>query len=118
MPSGLVLNTVYHIRAFAVNMAGVIYGADISFTTLSNAANLPSVTICSQIWTSKNLDVTTYRDGSPIVFVEDPTAWANATYGAWCYYQNDPTNNFSYGKLYNWYAVHDPRGLEIGRAHV
>jgi len=30
---------------------------------------------------------------------------------AWCYYNNDPRNGPKYGKLYNWYAVNDPRGL-------
>lgn len=30
---------------------------------------------------------------------------------AWCYYDNDSTSNTELGKLYNWYAVNDPRGL-------
>jgi uncharacterized protein (TIGR02145 family) len=30
---------------------------------------------------------------------------------AWCYYDNDPVKGRKYGKLYNWYAVNDPRGL-------
>jgi uncharacterized protein (TIGR02145 family) len=30
---------------------------------------------------------------------------SNLTTGAWCYYDNDPTNGTLYGKLYNWYAV-------------
>ena len=75
----------------------------ISFT--APAAALPSVTIGTQVWTNKNLDVTTYRDGTPIPQVTDPTAWANLTTGAWCYYNNDPANGAIYGKLYNWYAV-------------
>jgi uncharacterized protein (TIGR02145 family) len=68
-------------------------------------AALPSVTIGTQIWTNKNLDVTTYRDGTPIPQVTDPTAWAALTTGAWCYYNNDPAIGAVYGKLYNWYAV-------------
>ena len=51
------------------------------------------------------MDVTTYRDGTPIPQVTDPTQWANLTTGAWCYYNNDPANGAIYGKLYNWYAV-------------
>jgi uncharacterized protein (TIGR02145 family) len=83
---------------------------------LQNAivATLPSVTIGTQIWSSTNLDVTTYRDGTPIPQVTDPTEWANSTTGAWCYYDNDPANNATYGKLYNWYAVagiHDAASL-------
>ena len=67
--------------------------------------SLTSVTIGTQVWTNKNLDVTTYRDGTPIPQVTDPTAWAALTTGAWCYYNNDPANGSVYGKLYNWYAV-------------
>ena len=76
-------------------------------TALQNAivAPLPNVTIGTQIWSSTNLDVTTYRDGTPIPQVTDPTQWANLTTGAWCYYNNDPANGTIYGKLYNWYAV-------------
>jgi uncharacterized protein (TIGR02145 family) len=66
---------------------------------------LPSVTIGSQIWQSTNLDVTTYRDGTPIPQVSDPVEWAKLTTGAWCYYNNSTTNGTTYGKLYNWYAV-------------
>ncbi len=64
-----------------------------------------TVTIGTQCWTTKNLEVTTYRDGTPIPQVTDPTAWANLTTGAWCYYNNNSANGTTYGKLYNWYAV-------------
>lgn len=40
------------------------------------------------------------------------------TTGAWCYYNNDPSTNATYGKLYNWYAVNDPRGLAPAGWHV
>lgn len=85
-------------------------------TALQNAivAPLPSVSIGTQIWSSTNLDVTTYRDGTPIPQVTDPTQWENLTTGAWCYYNNDPANGTIYGKLYNWYAVagiHDAASL-------
>jgi hypothetical protein len=29
----------------------------------------------------------------------------NLKTGAWCYYENNPANGATYGKLYNWYAV-------------
>ena len=75
--------------------------------TLQNAivVPLPNVTIGTQIWSSTNLDVTTYRDGTPIPQVTDPTQWASLTTGAWCYYENNTANGTTYGKLYNWYAV-------------
>ena len=79
---------------------------------------LSSVTIGTQIWSNTNLDVTTYRNGDPIPQVTDNTTWANLTTGAWCYYNNDPTNNTTYGKMYNWYAVNDPRGLAPEGWHI
>ena len=61
----------------------------------------PYLTYGNQVWTVKNAEVVTYRDGTPIPHVTDAKEWANLTTGAWCYYDNDPTK----GKLYNWYAV-------------
>ncbi len=80
---------------------------------------LGTVIICTQVWTIKNLDVDRYRNGDPIPNVTDPTAWAALTTGAYCYYNNDSTTYAdTYGKLYNWYAVNDPRGLAPAGWHV
>jgi uncharacterized protein (TIGR02145 family) len=78
----------------------------------------PSVTICCQSWMTKNLNVTTYRNGDPIPQVTDPTAWAALTTGAWCHTSNNSANGPIYGKLYNWYAVKDPRGLAPEGWHI
>ena len=77
-----------------------------------------TVLIGTQTWNRKNLNVTTYRDGTPIPEVQGATAWANLTIGAWCHYNNDPANDAIYGKLYNWYAVNDSRGLAPAGFHV
>ena len=77
-----------------------------------------TTTICDQDWMIKNLDVTNYRNGDPIPQVTDPAAWAALTTGAWCYYDNNPSNGAIYGKLYNWYAVNDSRGLAPIGWHV
>ena len=75
-------------------------------------ADLSSVNIGTQIWSTKNLDVARYRNGDPIPQVTNPTQWSNLTTGAWCWYNNDSaTYGATYGRLYNWYAVNDPRGL-------
>ena len=86
----------------------------VSLKTSSDAAFLPTIVIGTQQWMEKNLDVLTYRNGDIIPQVTDPTTWAALTTGAWCYYNNDPSN----GKLYNWYAVNDPRGLAPTGWHV
>ena len=78
----------------------------------------PSVTICCQTWMSKNLDVTKYRNGDPIPQVTNGAAWRALTTGAWCYLNNDPAMGAIYGKLYNWYAVNDPRGLAPAGWHI
>ena len=76
------------------------------------------VTIGTQTWTSKNLDISTYRNGEVIPEVQDSAAWANLTTGAWCYYENSTAKGTIYGKLYNWYAVNDPRGLAPKGYHI
>ena len=76
------------------------------------------IKIGDQTWTSKNLDLDTYRNGDEIPQVKDKEEWANLTTGAWCYYENDATNGTTYGKLYNWYAVNDPRGLAPKGYHI
>ena len=72
----------------------------------------------TQRWIKENLNVATYRNGDIIPQVTDPTAWAALTTGAWCYPNNDPANEAIYGKLYNWYAVNDSRGLAPQGWHV
>ena len=90
----------------------------ISLKTSSDAAFLPTIVIGKQHWMRENLDVVTYRNGDIIPQVTDATAWAALTTGAWCYYNNDSANGAIYGKLYNWFAVNDPRGLAPEGWHV
>ena len=111
--TGLVPGQTYYVRAYAINSVGTTYGNEINFTAL-----LPNVKICNQVWMLENLDVEKYRNGDPIPQVTDATQWTNLTTGAWCYYNNDAANGAIYGKLYNWYAVNDPRGLAPQGWHV
>ena len=79
----------------------------------------PTVQICNQTWMAKNLDVARYRNGDIIPQVTDANEWSNLTTGAWCWYNNDSAGYGSiYGRLYNWYAVNDPRGLAPEGWHV
>lgn len=71
------------------------------------------VTIGNQIWTTTNLNVSRYRNGDIIPEVYDPEIWRNLTSGAYCTSECD-----NYTKLYNWYAVSDPRGLAPEGWHV
>ncbi|OYU84738.1 MAG: hypothetical protein CFE24_05430 [Flavobacterium sp. BFFFF2] len=101
-------DSIYFWKSGALLEKRSIKTADLDSITFRRPVANPvttQVTICNQIWSTKNLDVTTYSDGTPIPQVTDPTAWANLTTGAWCYYNNDPANGAVYGKLYNWYAA-------------
>ena len=113
--SGLIGNTTYYVRAYATNSAGIGYGAEVSFATLAPPTE---VVIGTQTWQDKNLNVTTYRNGDVIPEVQGATDWESLTIGAWCHYNNDPANDAIYGKLYNWYAVNDSRGLAPSGFHV
>ncbi len=81
-------------------------------------ASLPAIVIGTQQWMSKNLDVAFYRNGDSIPQVRDTEAWSVLTTGVWCYLNNDSTLGNKYGKLYNWYAVNDPRGLAPQGWHI
>ena len=76
------------------------------------------VEIGTQVWMTKNLNGSRYRNGDPIAQVTDLSIWVNLTSGAWCYYANNSSNGVVYGKLYNWYAVNDPRGLAPIGYHI
>jgi uncharacterized protein (TIGR02145 family) len=77
-----------------------------------------TVTIGTQEWTSENLNVEHYRNGDLIPQVQNKNEWSNLTTGAWCYYNNDSANGKTYGKLYNWFAVNDSRGLAPEGWHI
>ncbi len=82
---------------------------------------ITTVKIGTQEWTIKNLDLVTFRNGDTIPEANTFEAWGKASEegkSAWCYYDNDPKNGKKYGKLYNWYAVNDPRGLAPKGYHV
>src|SRR5690606_12148353 len=85
-----------------------------SLTAPNVNKEIPSVKIGTQVWSSKNLDVTHFRNGDPIFEANTFEKWEQANIEgrpAWCYYENDPKNGELYGKLYNYWAVSDKRGL-------
>jgi len=70
-----------------------------------------TVKIGNQWWMAENLIVSKYRNGDPVPQVTDDSEWSRLTAGGWAYYENDSSNDDKYGKLYNWFAVDDSRGL-------
>jgi uncharacterized protein (TIGR02145 family) len=105
----------YYVRAYATNAIGTSYGNQLTFTTqpvLDTIGNqYTTITINGKEWFKENLKTTKYATGDSIENVPTAGDWGLRTSGAWVYYNNDINNNNSLGKLYNWYAVTDVKGL-------
>jgi len=73
--------------------------------------------IGTKVWMAENLKVTKYNDGTPILNIANNALWAAQTTGAYCDYDNNPTNSTTYGRLYNWHAVNTgklaPKGWHV-----
>ncbi|HRY33563.1 MAG TPA: fibrobacter succinogenes major paralogous domain-containing protein [Bacteroidales bacterium] len=67
--------------------------------------------IGTQVWLVENLKTTTYANGDPIPMVSLSGGWAGLVSGAYCNYLNSEYMAADYGRLYNFFAVSDPRGL-------
>ena len=94
---------------------------DSTFTDIRDNRKYTIIKIDTQIWMSENLNVSTYRNGDTIRHARTAEEWQDAASkgeGAWCYYNYDPKNGEIYGKLYNWYAVNDSRGLAPKGYHI
>ena len=94
---------------------------------LSGAAETPpvpdfkTVAIGNQVWMAENLDTETFRNGEAIPHAISTDDWVRAGKEgkpAWCWYGNKSERGNRYGRLYNWYAVADPRGLAPEGFHV
>jgi uncharacterized protein (TIGR02145 family) len=88
-----------------------------SFTGGENKTSKPhfkSIQVGKQEWMAENLNVCTFRNGDSITRARTRTEWQQAHINkkpAWCFFGNDSLNGERYGRLYNWYAVNDLRGL-------
>ena len=121
--TGLSPSTTYYIRAYAINIVGVSYGNEVSFTTediVTNTGagvsfdgyNYSSIVLGNgQEWMNENLRTTNYANGDPIPNITNNTQWQTLTTGAWTHYNNNSQNEIPYGKLYNWYAASDSRNV-------
>ena len=100
---------------------GELYEEDLVDGGFEGIVSSQTVTIGTQVWMTKNLNVDKFRNGDPIPQAKTDEEWENAGKNkqpAWCYYDKDPANGAKYGKLYNWYAVNDSRGLSPVGFHI
>jgi uncharacterized protein (TIGR02145 family) len=85
------------------------------------AQNSKDIKIGNQTWMIMNLSVEKFRNGDFIPQAISNEEWKEAADNrqpAWCYFNNNKSNETTFGKLYNWYAVIDPRGLAPIGYHV
>ena len=75
-----------------------------------------TLTIGNQTWMAENLRVIVYRNGDTIPSITD-TTWDDLTTGSFCNYNNEKHIHKA-GRLYNWYAVTDPRSLTPEGWHI
>jgi uncharacterized protein (TIGR02145 family) len=88
---------------------------------LSDMNARKSVDIGTQRWMAANLNVPNFRNGDPVHLVISAEDWAAAAeHGqpACCFLEHMHWIGSSYGKLYNWFAVNDPRGLAPEGWHI
>jgi len=82
--------------------------------TTGDCGDLVAIKGTRLLWTTRNLDVATYRDGQAIRQAKNKKDWIDCDKkeeGCWCYYNFDSTNGPELGKLYNFYAIKDKKGL-------
>lgn len=108
------------IRFFSltISIILVVHGA---FNLSIGQSQIRTVEIGKQVWTLDNLQVETFKNGDIIPEARTNAEWEKAYKEgkpAWCFYNNDPSYEKELGKLYNWFAVNDPRGLAPFGFHV
>ena len=80
-----------------------------------------TVLINTQRWTTDNLNVSQYRNGDSIPYAKTKDEWvkySDESIGCYTYVQYNSSTAKLLGKLYNWYAVNDQRGLAPYGFHI
>ena len=70
-----------------------------------------TVQIGEQCWFAENLRAENFKNGDVISSNLDDGEWASTSDGAVTYYNLESINIQNYGKLFNWHAASDARGL-------
>jgi uncharacterized protein (TIGR02145 family) len=104
-----------------LGFGAILLSAFGEFENHQTESHFRTVKIGNQEWMAENLNTATFRNGDLIPEARTRAEWQLATINrqpVWCHYGNDPANGEKYGKLYNWYAVVDPRGLAPEGWHI
>lgn len=82
------------------------------------AKSIEEIKIGNLTWMQGNLNVEYFQNGDLIPEITDDAEWQKTKSAAWCYVNNDSTGQGDLGRLYNYYAITDPRGLLPAGWHV
>jgi uncharacterized protein (TIGR02145 family) len=93
-----------------------VHNPDLTYGSMTDQEGnvYKTIVIGTQEWMAENLNTSIYRNGDSIATGLSNAEWANtfnSQLGAWAYYNNDASYACPYGKLYNWHACADARGL-------
>ena len=115
------MNLTKLLAACTITLAAIIFNSCSGSLKDQDGNIIRMVRIGDMVWMTENLNVSHFRNGDEIPEAKSPEEWARMGYEekpAWCYGLNNTDNINKYGKLYNWYAVTDPRGLAPRGWHV
>ncbi|MES2649020.1 MAG: fibrobacter succinogenes major paralogous domain-containing protein [Bacteroidota bacterium] len=114
----IIKNAVLSVRIFHPVMLFAFVLFTVSCNTnsnpLSHTDEIKTIQMGEQVWAATNLSVATFSNGDSIPQIRSAKEWEIAgkeQRPGWCYYDNDSTTAKTYGRLYNWFAVKDPKGL-------
>ena len=90
-----------------------VHNPNLSYGTVTDQDGMvyKTMVIGAQEWMAENLSVAHYRNGDPLPMIPSGGNWLQGTTGVSCWYGGDSTLQCPLGRLYNWYAATDPRGL-------
>jgi len=114
------MKNIWFVTAFlmTVLIAGCSRKSDTGTVTDIDGNTYGTVKIGNHVWMSENLKVSRYRNGDPLPEITDAAEWPKQTGGARCAYENKLENGKSFGYLYNWFSVSDPRGIAPEGWHI
>jgi uncharacterized protein (TIGR02145 family) len=108
------INTLKGINDLVKNINSACKENNLSNSLMTNYSYSTSDFSNSGEWTFENLNVSHFNNGDSIYEARTNDEWIRANNEkrpAWCYYNNDEGRTWWDGKLYNYYALSDPRGL-------
>jgi uncharacterized protein (TIGR02145 family) len=82
---------------------------------------IKTIKVGKQVWMVDNLNADYFQNGDLIQDANSDEEWKKAAANhtpAWCYYEQNAENGKKFGKLYNWYAVTDSRGIAPKGFHI